>query len=211
MCHFFAQITGNLIAAAIGIILYKKLPRGYKWIWIQVFVGLIVEITGHYLGKGNVWLFNLYLLLDCGILITASYFLIQKNFFIYILPVLYIIFLYFWVVDIKNRGMHVFADHAFAIEGVILISLYILILWLNLLQYKRHFLAIAVLSIAIILFYGCITPYFSMLKTIINQLTINQQNMLHLSLLDVVNNIHYFLITVSFIICPKHKIKKVIN
>jgi len=71
---YYLALVSALIPFIIGLILYKNLSTVMKFVLLLFGVGLIIDALGYYLYfftqfSSNIWLYHIYTLLECGLLL----------------------------------------------------------------------------------------------------------------------------------------------
>ncbi len=203
------------LAIFIGFRSYAKLTLFHRLILFQLMVYFSVYILSycitlyqvtHHLTKNNQWLFNLYLFFEAMILAAAaSIQLVSKGLkqFVYILVGLFFVV---FVRQLKYNGFQVFANFACAAECMVLTVAFLLVLYEEFQRLDRGYLRSPVVftSLAIVIFYGCNAPYFSFFNYLQKSHPKASEFLFHL-IVDVLSNIRYLLLAISFWLIHKNQ------
>lgn len=201
------EFLGEFIAFIIGLSVFRQLNTAFKIIAVQVIVAFCVELYSRYVREttheDSYWLYDYYLLIDCGTLLFAGYYLLKKQISILFFLVGFGLFLGVWAYDVyvcKDMGFNVFAEHAYILESIMIVALYLYILYHNGLSFKGDLWTMASLwlCIGIIIFYGCNIPNFSFYKFIVAHSS-NGQRKISGYILDFLISIRYPFTALGFI------------
>ncbi len=196
------------IALVIGISTLRKFNLFYKLVLLQIFVFAIVYIGGyaityyqeeHHLIKNNTWIYNLYFPIECALLTGAGLFYFKSkrvNFFAFITYALFSMTLFF---QLNKNGINSLANFAVAIEALLLVTIYLFILYDKLKDSNFNWKVSPEfwLCIGIVLYFGCIVPYFSMINYL-NATNPQLSFTLFVFINDVLSNIRYLLTAFAF-------------
>lgn len=169
----------------------------------KLVLSLSVDIAGYILPAhiSNALLFNLYQLVDLWLLGTVAYLLLNKSKLFVIVSVMMstIISIYFLYIDLDSH----FNNIGFLVESVVLTILYLIIITQELMSIKTQKKSVIWVCIAIIIYYGCCVPFFSL----INYLRSDIANDLYL-INSFLNIIFYLLIGYAFYLSRRIKLLK---
>jgi hypothetical protein len=213
MIKTLIELSSNIIAVLAGLLALKKMPIAFRIILLTISLALLNELgTGYLKSKGlnDTWPNNIYLLLDCALFLLTGYLLFHKKNLWVVFIAAFGVFATVWVYNILKTGIFQFAIQAYIIDSLLLLILYGILLYQDALYRKGRFWRSAQLwtCFALISFYGCNIPYFSMLRTV-GKLSYQQKEFLH-QFLVAINNFHYLLIALAFLIIYLDK-SKLIN
>ncbi len=191
---------GEGLAFCAGLITLRILNKGFRIVWLQVFIAFAVEITAYCLRKYgwyNVWMYNLYLPLDCGLLLLAAYYFHKARRVIYLSG--FAIFLTVWVYFLLKNDINYFQQVSYAIDSLLLLGFYLYVLYCKVIGYRGSVTTLPFfwLSLGILLFYGCNAPYFFMLDRLTLVCSREESNYVE-AILKILSNIRYLLIAYSF-------------
>jgi hypothetical protein len=149
-----------------GIGLVKKLQAAYVLILLQLLLASIAEIAGQvikYRSGNNTSLFNVYILLECSLLMTAIVIQIGKKAVKNMLPIGLFIFICSWIIAVAKYGISVFALSSFLISCFIL-TLSSLVLIMRLAANEENPLSQPSFWICcgMVIYFGPIIPLFSL-------------------------------------------------
>lgn len=206
MYKFLLASSCEVVAFFIGMIMYRKLNKAYKLIYLQVFISFLIECGGFAFEKvhprhSNAWLYNLYLPIDCGMLLWAAHYFINEKIKIrpFIFIVGYSVFIAVWLFCIIQSGWNEFAFIAVSVDGFLILIAYLLVLYSSIISNTNKLLTLSIFwtCLGIILYYGCSIPYFSMYQYLAKKLTAAEDRKLYYILLAL-NYIRYLSVTFSF-------------
>lgn len=202
MIKFLAQSGCEILAFLVGTFFAKRFTWPYKLIYLQVALVTLVEIAGYYIKKEastNAWIFNLYLPLDCGILLLAAYGFLKERFKPAGFFIAYSIYSIIWTVGIANSSKS-FAFASMIADATILVVAYLMVLYYSAMSYHGNIMKLPIfwICLGIILYYGCAIPFFSMYQ-FLTSLSKDDKHKMYF-ILQVLNNIRYIFTTLSFIL-----------
>jgi len=202
-------MAGSLVVATIfGFSLIKKLSLPFKLIVFQLFIGTITETIGltlqHY-GENNSMEYNIYILLECCLLLLAIIALIQQKGIRNILFISLCIFIGFWVCSISLTGMNAFAVYPF-ILSCILLTLGYLLLIIRMAKKVDNLLEQPIfwLSVGIVVYFGPDIPLFSMFNYFKAHGKEKLGSYLY-TINDVLGILRYLLTIYGFYLCRRRK------
>lgn len=169
----FIGIVTKLIAFITGLLYLKRLPQAYKVLAIQTSIAMLVEAigfyTGYFLNQNNLWIFNIYALIELclltyiGIQLSDSH-LLKKLY----IPIV-LLFTAYWGLFICLQGIHVMPVTFILTIAFFFILLYAYILLSNLVFKKNKIISqpLFLLSVSIIIYYASIIPLFGLFNSLI--------------------------------------------
>lgn len=194
----------------LGMLYYNRMPLPYRLLfWINV-LGLFVESSGHFIShnlhQANLWLFNIYLLVDVAINIYLARFFVRPAVSKFI-PLLIFIHVLVWMYVVHENS---FVN--FAYMSLVAASLIITILFLFILIDKVMHSDVGLtkdplfwLCLSMILYYACDIPYMSTLAFDANDF-IHRNNYLHgIDINDILNAASPLLYVFSFVLCAHQR------
>jgi hypothetical protein len=203
MQYLLITMSGKVLAFLFGLLLLKRLPLAYKFIWIQILIAIACEAYGYYLGilhhKRNVWLFNYYWLIgELWILGSAGILLNGKKIFRNIGIMLVAISTVIWVANMISNGIQSYEPWVILTIYSSLIYIYLVLLLNNVLFNKTallnnpHFWV----CISSLLFFCCNIPYLGMYNYLHDNSPQLLKNLFSITL--ALNFIRYPLLIIAF-------------
>jgi hypothetical protein len=190
----------------LGSLIFSYLPKPYRILLVLSIITLVVDGIALYIRKwlhqDNGWLYNFYMLFDCGLLtLTGHYFRLAKP-IAYYAAIAYIIFFLSWSYSFFALGIRPFFVNAYMAATIALLVMYILLLYYHAMEYKHSLTRSPLLwvCLAVIIFYACNAPFFSIMSLLNNKA---KESTLHYLITTVLNNIRYLFITYSFYLVYK--------
>jgi len=206
MSKFFIDLCGPFVALIIGLIFFKKLDFPFRLLFAQIVIAIAIEFIGYEIkkqlpGKHNAWLYNLYIPIDCGLLIWAAYAFIKEKVKIksgyFVLS--YLGFICIWLYGLIQSGINAFAFIAVSIDGIVVLTAYLFVLYYSIISNAQKLIKLPVFwaCIGLILYYGCSIPFFATHRYLETVLT-NAENQKLFYILFILNYIRYFLTALAF-------------
>ncbi len=207
------ESTFYFLALLAGIIAFRSLNLFYRLIFLQVCLnvanysiayGITVynRLHGVHGTENNHWLFNSYTLLECTVLVLAGVVRLQNKTTPWFAGGGYLAFLAVFFYQVSDAGFGVFANDAACFEGVLVVTIYLLILYRQFVDAgeTKSGRSDTWLCLGMVLYFACIIPYLSMIYYLqrTNQaLTMDLYNKIILGF----ENLRYLFITISFFLC----------
>lgn len=208
-----AESAFYFIALLAGIYAYRYLPPFFRLILLQVGLNcanytLTYAITiynrhmGTHAGENNHWLFNIYLILECTLLLAASCYLLQRWLRRYLIAG-YGIFLLVFLYQVATAGFRSFAFYAACVEGILVVVAYLPILYLRFtmpgtIWYKD---AYSWTAPGMVLYFACFIPYISMFGFLQRHSPVLFVRLYTIIL--VLENLRYLFTAIGFLLCRK--------
>lgn len=144
---------------------YLSLP--YRLVLLQVVIAIITELAGSYIAiyqhKHNIWLFNIYWLIDFWLLGMAGYMLLRNGMQKRLVPYLLVTATIVWAANIYTQGIFIHPTLALCLISIILVYIYLGVLSGNLFRNGQLWQQPQLwLSISIISFSACTIPFYSL-------------------------------------------------
>ncbi len=163
----------ELLAILAGLYCWKLLSLPYRLLLIQVVLALIIEITGwainKYLHINNLWLFNIYAIIEVWLLgLACSMFItvrkIEKLIW-FLLPLITIC----WIVSVFVNGFFEFNNWIVVAIAIFYVVFYIAALFSSSIFGQKKALAqpLFLVAIAIIIYYATIIPLFGLMNHLV--------------------------------------------
>lgn len=165
--YLLATIATKILALAIGGMFFRHLALPYRLVMLQVFLGLLAEVTGWYIAavyrEHNLWLFNWYWLSELWVVGTAGILLLknrvlQKGFLgLLLIPTI------LWIYFISINGIDMHPAPALTAIGTTLVVIFIAVLFHA--SFSSQSLSsqpVFWLALSVLIFFGGIVPYYSM-------------------------------------------------
>jgi len=192
----------QVIALIFGLFLSKRLNTFYLLFLLQLILAVLFEAYGYYisvvLGEYNLWLFNIYILLEISLL-TLAYTVLSKNKITNIFAAISLVMLVaFWVYSIYNYGINTLANIFYISGCILLVVLYFHLLFALVIFNSHKILKNPLFWIcsSVLIYFGCFIPY----KGIENRMISNDIDLAK-RLFDInlgLNIIRYSLVAVAF-------------
>ncbi len=157
-------LIGKVLAIGVGIYTFGRLSIPFKLTLILTFVAFVAECVGyyvsHYLHSQNVWLFNLYMLIEVWLAGATAILLLNNKKIKVLFAGLMLVHFAFWIVSIQRNGLFTFASNAMIFGCFELVLFYIIVLFSNSLFSAGGLFnqPIFWICLATILYFGCDIP-----------------------------------------------------
>jgi hypothetical protein len=177
---------------------------------LQVLIAFGVNIIGYILRLrkiNNIPLYNLYLLFDYGLLLmAASKFLkdyVPKKYF----SIAFAIIIMIWLYEIFREGSTTFVQGAYIVGSFLILISYLIVFYFTVMKHSQSLIRLPFfwISTAIILFYACNIPNFSMIQYLVY--CTKDNSFVSGLILDSLNNIRYGFISIGFLIYLNNRTK----
>lgn len=198
----------QVIALIIGLYFSKRLNGLYLFFLLQLILAVVFEAYGFYinivLGKYNLWLFNIYILLEISLL-TLAYTVLSKNKITNIFTAISLVMLVvFWFYSIYNNGIDTLANIFYISGCILLVVLYFHLLFTQVIFNSHKILKNPLFWVcsSVLIYFGCFIPY----KGIENRMLSNDIDLAK-RLFDInlaLNIIRYSLVAVAFYLYGSH-------
>ena len=214
----YLQFIGEFLAFSFAIICFTKLNTSYRIVALQSCIAFVVEAFGYWwkldINRGsNKWLFNLYMIFDCGLILLAAYYFLKPKIPIKFFAALFLVFIVFWLNSaIQNKTIDKFTIEAYVIDSVFSLASFLYILYTYALNEKGDLISMPVLwlCLGLIINYGCSIPYFSTYS--IQGKMCSKEEMEFLNKIPtILNNIRYPLVALSFVLFYFQSSSKVVS
>jgi low affinity Fe/Cu permease len=143
----------------------RYLSRPYKLVVLQVVIALFTETTGRYIAvvlhQYNIWLFNIYWLVDFGLLCSAGYLLAQNKTQKKLIPYAAGVTIAVLIVTMLMQGIHLQPTLAASLMNIVLVYIYLGIMSATIHTRKLWMQSGFWLSISVISFSACTIPFYS--------------------------------------------------
>lgn len=163
----------ELLAIIAGLACWKVLSVPYRFVLAQVVLALVVEITGwginKYLHVNNLWLFNIYIVIEVWLLGLACSMLIPvrkiKNLIKVLLPLITV----GWIAGIIIRGFFEFNNWIVVAIAVFYVFFYLIALFSSSIFGSKRVLVqpLFLMAIAIVIYYATIIPLFGLMNHLV--------------------------------------------
>jgi hypothetical protein len=195
------------LACAIGIYTYHHLDRFYRLVFFQTVLAIISYISAHVivryqlahnLPRNNHWMYNIYIALEVSILIGASVFYFQhRRHRKFVLAGFYIFFA-IYLAEVLMDGLWQIVNISLVVAGVILVSVYQLILYdkVNTEKFSWRRSPELWLCLGISLYFACNVPFIGLLPQLY-QYDPNLVDQLFV-ITEVLGNLRYLFLCISF-------------
>lgn len=205
--NLIIALISKVFAIIIAILYFNRFSKPYKLVFIQIVVAVIVESLGFYIGNirhhHNIWLFNIYELLDFWLMtIVAKYFLNGKM-YAQAIYILLFIATALWIFNCWYSGIDVVLTWYTVYDRVALLLIYLLVLF-NSAIFKFDKLIdqpLFWLCFGSIIFYGVGLPTFALL----NYMNANNEKLAEslFNIIKSINFLRYLFVGYSFYLIGK--------
>ncbi len=199
--YLYPIFASKIFAVIIGLVNWRLLTKPYKLIAVQVCLILLTESLGLYLNHvrqcNNVFLFNIYNILEVWLLAYIGKQFITTKFARLILPILIFLTVY-WFYCVLLRGIDEFFNWFFVVYCFFLVIIFTVILFTNALFNRKKVLGepLFLICISIILYYGCTVPLFGVMNYLIKNDINTAARLFYIS--HTVEVLRYLLIAIAF-------------
>jgi len=196
------QLSGEFIACIAAILFFTSLSISCRILAIHAITAFLVELTGFILRKhgytDNQWLFNIFLLFDCGLQLLAAYYFRVKIPYLFFITG-FLVFVAVWLYEVINTGVMIFTVKAYIVDSILLMGTYLVVLYYSTINYRGSLTRSPSLWIclSIILYYGCNIPFFSVLNYLVDNKAKDVIKFLFV-VLQVLINVRYLFIAIGF-------------
>lgn len=196
------------LAFATGIIFLRRLNLVYKLILLLLFINIVnysashfvlLYQTTHHIPKNNIWLFNIYSLVECLMLVLIGQKYLNKHpagrIAIWSFGVVIIVF----TVEIVQRGISTFTNYSACIQALLIMYIYLVVFYQRFMSGDNSRAALADKSFCLgtLLYFACMVPYMSLLNYLQSKDSALNAT-LFASIVLVLENIRYLLTAVAF-------------
>jgi len=197
-----------LVAFGVGLYSYKTLNLLYKVIFYQVVIAVMVYVASYAITtyqrslkipENNQWLFNVYVLLEAVLLMTAAWIFFRERKLAWLIAVGFLIFLLAFLYQVYDSGFFQFVNYALVTEGILIVVFYLIILYIRFTSpgYIWYRSPEFWLCIGVTIYFAGIVPFYSMLKYLYTHHQKLSGILFHL-INDVLGNVRYLCIALSF-------------
>lgn len=202
------QLIGEFIACITALWFVSSFSAGFRLLALHAIMAFLVELCGYVLDKkmhtGNTWLFNSFLIVDCGIQLLAAYkFKIRIPGDVFI--GLFIGFLAIWMMEVYANGIGVFTVKAYVVDSLLQLSAFLFVLHGAAMKHTVRFIRCPELwaCLGIVIFYGCNVPFFSMLHYLLIIKASDVVKTLFIILQGLIQ-IRYLFVAAAFFMCYRN-------
>lgn len=193
----------ELIAILLGFSYWKYMELPYRVAHFQVIIAFLVEVSGDILVGSNGWLFNVYLLFEVLIVSRLGFYFVRKTAIHKIVIPYFILAVMFWAGSVYVKGIDAFQNTYLITYSLVFVLLFLYSLSVNHLfnASKIYKEPMFVLCLAMIVYYGGITPIFGMYNILNREFPEVARNLYNIN--QVLVALRYSLVAVSFWLCAK--------
>lgn len=170
---FVALLFTKTIALFLGIRLWRILPTAYRLVFLVTLISLVLEIVGKYIAtvlhQDNVWVFNIYALVQTIMLGIAGLLYADKTLSRKIIFALLVVLTCFWVMYAINQNIDKLFNWFFVSSAIAMVITYIIVLLDNsLFKQQRIFTQpLFLISISYIIYFGSTIPLFGVMNVLV--------------------------------------------
>lgn len=210
MITFLKVFLCLLLAITAGLVFFRSLNRFLKIILLQLILAMIVQVLGKVYGMNNLHvnnlIYNIYITIEVLVLAGANaiYLHTRKDKLLMIGG--FALFAAAMVFDISQKTIFVFSDHAFIVECLLMVVLYLMLITREVIPKTEKMAGSPLFWVGIgsIVYFGCDIPFFSMRPYFekMNSHLITSLFIVNLILL----NFRYFFVTIAFFLQRKQSL-----
>lgn len=192
----------QVVAVVIGLAFWKSMILPYRLVIVQVGMAILCQTVARYfavtLGENNSWIFNIYMLLEILLLVSAGLLFLKGGGVRNILSILLFAMVVYWVITYAFNDFFSLFNWFFVFSALVIVITYVLVLFNHAIFQSKKILQqpLFILSVAHVVYFACIIPLFG----IISNLFVNNMMAAHKLYVinDVVNFLRYFLVAIAF-------------
>jgi len=196
------------LSFCVGLYAFRYLSLFYRIVFLQVCLALLCFVAAHaivayqqanHLPQNNHWMYNIYIFLEGGMLISASMLFFQERSAKKIILAGLALFVLTFFFQMMRDGIWLFANNALIIEGVIIVLIYLVVLYRAVQDAAFHWKSSPELwlCLALALYFGCNVPFMGMLHYLYAHYP-EATKMLFYVITDVLGSVRYLLFAISF-------------
>ncbi len=194
----------------VAILYARYLSAPYRLILCQAILALIIEAIGWYIAvklhRYNIWLFNIFGLIDFWLVGTAGYLLIKNRIQRSVIPYAMTGASLLWAGIIWQQGLKVYPTWALSFIGIVVVYIYLGVLAGTIFRSNKLWLQPDFwLSISIILFYSCTIPLYTIFNYLIRYNLLLLEKLFNIVM--VLNIIRYPLVALSLYLYGRYRQK----
>jgi hypothetical protein len=200
----------QLLILLICIVKLFKTKQPYiQWLLLYIFITFVIEVYGRYLGKGNQWIFTLYLPLQFSFFSFLYYSATAEPKAKKIILFSSVVFFLFALINILFiQKLSTFNYYTILLSSLLLIgfSLFYFFEMIVIARYHKNlfFQYMFWLSLSCLIFFvGCFL-YFSAWDILVTR-HVDNKGVLYRLIFNIVNIIHYSLLSISAIVIPQQR------
>lgn len=214
----YHQIIGEFIAFITGIFCLHKLNSAFRIVAFHAILAFSIEMFGYWWHQdkqrgSNQWMYNLYIIADCGLVLLSAYFFLKPKIHIIFFGSLFLVLIVFWINSaIQNKSIDKFIVEAYVIDSIFALGLFLYILYRYALNEKGKLISMPVLwlCLGLIINYGCSIPYFSTYSIQGKMCSKAEMEFLN-KIPTILNNVRYPLVALSFVLFYFQSSSKVVS
>jgi len=198
------------VALGIGVACFRYFDLFYRLIFLQVCIAVIgylasYWITAHQEVPNDLIVFNVYIVMECSILLYAGIIYTKNNTLKYWGVAGYVVFMAIFLA--QRHKTKEFANYAACFEGIVLASVYLKALYQQFTEtgLRQKSIADRLLFLGLVLYFGCSVPYLGMIKYL--QKPAPQLNkILYYAIFCVLMVFRYFLTAAGFFLHRRQRL-----
>ncbi len=208
--NVFIEIFVFLIACCVGLYFSRYFSKFYLLHLFQLLVYLIIYVESHiikasqdiypiFLVKKNLWVYNVYMPLELFILLWAAVVYANNKRITNLIVLAFACCIFSFIYETSSASFFEFASYSYLIGGITIVTAYIIILYLIIVEKRRNQAILPEFWICLgtILYFACITPYiafFNSLQT--NSPEVNK--FLYRLITGLFTNVRYLMVAIGF-------------
>ncbi len=215
MQQLLYEATSQLIALAAGICSFHYMDKFMRMLFYQLVTWQVIywcsrAYTAYQQSMGlemnNHWIFNIQIPLELLLLIIATCYFFKDKLSQRLAIISYTLFLLTVILQLKLSGPTAFISYGVVVAGIIVTTLYTLILYK---QFHSDHLAwiqspVIWASTGLVIYFACNIPYFSMFDYLNTKHAALSEKLFHF-ITDVLANIRYLFLAIAFWLLRKNK------
>ena len=201
MLSLLFVIAGKIVALTAGLMFFRYLSLPYRLMMLQVFLGMMAEVTGRYIvvryHAHNIWLFNYYWLIELWVVGLAGILLLRNIALRRAFVGLLLIPTVLWIYCIYKNGNGIHPSPALTAIGTALVVIFITVLFhASFNMQKLATQPVFWLCLSVIVFFSGNVPFYSLFNYIYDTDPELLKKLFNITL--VLNHIRYPIVAFSF-------------
>ncbi len=201
------DLSTTLLAAGIGLVLYRNLRSFHRLVLWQVLLYLVTDIFAITVPVYNVMAFNVLIIMETALLTWAGALVlktdIRPRWFVFA----WLLFFAVYVYDHLFTGG--FYYHAAITQGLLLTVVYLLVLWkglhLRVTDYNKW--SVNLLALGMVLYYACSVPYLSLMFKVQRVDPVLNRTLFQY-IIVLLASLRYLLIAIAFVFAGQGRLTK---
>ncbi len=221
MLTLFTEILCLSLAVLTGILAFRHMSSFFKILFLQVVVWSLFYAGSHMITLyqqsinqpiDNLWLMNIHLIIETGLLLAAAWFVLPKAFRTWLLAGAFLFFLAVLGIQIWKQGFDEYLNYG-DVAACLAITLIFSILLYTFGQQTRVRLWKSPekwACLGILMYFACSVPYVSMMNYLQTE-SPAVNTFLYYLISGVLANIRYLLLALAFWVLYRQTNRKILN